>query len=180
MANSPLNKQELDHVKIKKLFLAAVALFAVASINAQSNFDEVAKVNTEKHDFGKILQNKPVDYYFEITNKSDKPIVIEYAQATCGCTTPEVPKEPIVPGQTAKIKVAYNAAGSGPFTKNVTIKLVGVDQPKIVTITGDQLSQADYDAYLKTLPAKTPAKNQTTTKTKTKTDKTKMKTKTGS
>ncbi|MER3497700.1 MAG: DUF1573 domain-containing protein [Chitinophagaceae bacterium] len=170
---------------MKKLLVAAAALFVTVAMNAQTNFDDVAKVNTEKHDFGKILQGKPVDYYFEITNKSDKPIVIEYAQASCGCTTPEVPKEPIAPGSSAKIKVSYNAAGTGIFTKTVTIKLAGIDQPKIVTITGEQLIQAEYDQYVKEHPVQTPAttiKPATTkeTKTKTKTAKTKTKTKTGS
>jgi hypothetical protein len=160
---------------MKRILFAAAALVVSVAINAQTQaFDDVAKLNTDKHDFGKILQGKPVDFYFEITNKSDKPIVIEYAQPSCGCTTPEVPKEPIAPGTTSKIKVTYNAAGMGVFTKNVTIKLVGVDQPKIVTITGEQLAQAEYDQYVKDhpLPAAVTAPEE-----KSKTKGTKSKTK---
>jgi hypothetical protein len=135
---------------MKRILLAATALVFAVVIRAQSNgIDEVIKMNTEKHDFGKILNGKPVNFYFEITNKSDKPIVVESTVASCGCTTPEKPTEPIAPGATGKVKVQYNASAMGHFDKQVTIKLAGVDTPKVVSITGDVLSQADYDAFVK-------------------------------
>lgn len=99
--------------------------------------DEVIKVNTVKHDFGKIKQGVPVTYSFEIRNTSNKPIVVENSYASCGCTTPEKIVEPIAPGATAKLKVQYNAASPGPFTKDVHIKLAGIAQEKIVHITGE-------------------------------------------
>ena len=79
----------------------------------------------------------PVTYYFEIKNISDKPVVVENASASCGCTVPEKPEKPIGPGETGKIKVQYNAATVGPFKKDVYIKLAGVEQPKTVQITGE-------------------------------------------
>jgi hypothetical protein len=172
---------------MKRILLAAVALVFTVSMNAQNQTqttpvqttpDDVMKLNQEKHDFGKIPQGPPsAEFYFEITNKSDKPIVVESAQASCGCTTPEVPKEPIAPGATAKLKVSYNALNPGGFTKTVSIKLAGIDQPKVVTIVGEVLTKDAYDEYVKTLPVKTePAKDD---KTKTKTDKTKTKSKSG-
>lgn len=171
---------------MKKFLFAAVALVFSVAMKAQTTVDDVVKLNTEKHDFGKIPQGKPVDFYFEVFNKSDKPVVIEYAQPSCGCTTPEVPKEPILPGTTSKIKVTYSAAGMGSFTKTITIKLAGIEQPKIVTITGEQLAQAEYDEYVKKnpQPAATVTTTTTTTtttattqpvKTKTKARKTKIK-----
>ena len=42
---------------------------------AQTKVDDVARVNTEKYDFGKIKQGVPVVTYFEIKNLSDKPLV---------------------------------------------------------------------------------------------------------
>ena len=83
---------------MKRIFLAAAALVSLIAVNAQTTAktaDDLVKVNQEKHDFGKILQGKPVDYYFELTNKTDKPIVVENTWASCGCTTPEKPTEPI-------------------------------------------------------------------------------------
>lgn len=104
---------------------------------AQPSPDEFIKMNTVKYDFGKIKQNVPVTYSFEIKNISNKPIVVENSYASCGCTTPEKIVEPIAPGATAQLKVQYNAANPGAFTKDVHIKLAGVAQEKIVHITGE-------------------------------------------
>ena len=165
---------------MKRIFLAAAALVFALAMKAQTTgIDNVIKMNTEKHDFGKILQGKPVDYYFEITNKSDKPVVVESAIGSCGCTTPEKPTEPIAPGATAKLKVQYNAAAGGHFDKTVTIKLAGVEAVKMVGITGEVLTQADYDSYVKEQTEKAKTTESTTqqqpAKTKTKTTKTKSK-----
>jgi hypothetical protein len=171
---------------MKRIFLAAAALVSLIAVNAQTTAktaDDMVKVNQEKHDFGKILQGKPVDYYFELTNKTDKPIVVENTWASCGCTTPEKPTEPIAPGATAKLKVQYNASGMGHFDKQVSIKLAGVDNPKVVSITGDVLNQTDYDAYVKDQGDKTKTEATTNSsstqqqpaKTKTKSTKTKSK-----
>jgi len=54
-----------------------------------------------------------------------------------------------MPGESGKIKVQYNAAAVAPFTKDVYIKLVGIDQPKTVQITGEVLTVEAYEAYLK-------------------------------
>lgn len=134
---------------MKKILLIATAFIVGFSATAQQKADEVIKVKAEKFDFGKIKQNEPVTTYFEFTNTSDKPIVIETATASCGCTTPEYAKEPIAPKATTKIKVGYNAAAMGTFTKDITIKLAGIQDTKILKITGEVLNPADYDTYVK-------------------------------
>lgn len=125
---------------MKKIALFASALVFSLVAMAQTKSDDIVKFNTEKHDFGKIKQGVPVTYYFEIKNTSDKPIVVENASASCGCTVPEKPEKPINPGATGKVKVQYNAATVGPFKKDVIIKLAGVDQPKTVQIVGEVLA----------------------------------------
>src|SRR5687767_1799881 len=127
---------------MKKLFFVAAAFIVSVAAMAQQKADDLLKVNTEKFDFGKIKQNVPVTTSFTITNKSNKPIVVENAWATCGCTTPEYPKPPIAPGASAKVKVGYNAAALNGFTKEIYIKLAGVQEPKIVRITGEVLEPA--------------------------------------
>jgi uncharacterized protein DUF1573 len=177
---------------MKRVLLAAAVLVFAVALNAQKNPDEVMKLNTEKHDFGKIPQGPPsADFYFEITNIGNTPIVVESASASCGCTTPEVPKEPIAPGATAKLKVSYNAINLGAFMKTVTIKLAGIDQTKVVQIVGEVMEKGKYDEYVKAnpqqaVPAKVetdksaPAKVEEKSKTSTKAKTTKTKTKSGS
>ena len=106
---------------MKKLLLIAAAFVIGSTSFAQQKVDDVIKVKTEKIDFGKIKQNVPVTTYFEIKNVSDKPVVIESATGSCGCTTPEVPKEPIAPNATIKLKVNYNAAALNTFNLSLLI-----------------------------------------------------------
>src|SRR5689334_2373492 len=121
---------------MKKVILLAAAFVFGLAVMAQKP-EDVIKVNTETHNFGKIKQNVPVTYFFEITNTSDKPVVIESATASCGCTVPEKPAQPIMPGKTDKEKVVYNAANVGPINKDVYIKVAGIDQQKVLHITGE-------------------------------------------
>ena len=124
---------------MKKMFLFASALVFTVAVMAQTQLkaDDVVKFTRETHDFGKIKQGVPVTYFFEFKNVSDKPVVVENASASCGCTVPEKPEKPIAPGASGKIKVQYNAAAVAAFKKDVYIKLAGIDQPKTVHITGE-------------------------------------------
>lgn len=134
----------------KVILFAAAFVFGLAAMAQKP--EEVIKVNTETHSFGKIKQNVPVTYYFEITNTSDKPVVIESASASCGCTVPEKPAQPILPSKTDKVKVVYNAATLGPINKDVYLKIAGIDQQKVLHITGEVLAPEVYDALPKHKP----------------------------
>ncbi|RYY98103.1 MAG: DUF1573 domain-containing protein [Chitinophagaceae bacterium] len=160
---------------MRKLLLLAAVLVGSLAGNAQQDkkAEDVIKVNTEAYSFGKLKQGVPVSTYFEVTNISDKPVVIENAWGSCGCTTPEIPKEPIAPGSTAKLKVNYNAAAMGAFNKDVYIKLAGVSAPKNVKINGEVVDAATFD---KANSSAKPAA-EVKSKTKTETSKTKVKAK---
>jgi len=152
---------------MKKLFFIAAAFIVTAGAMAQTTkTDDFVKFNTTKYDFGKVKQNVPAVYSFELTNTSDKPLVIENAHATCGCTVPEYQKDPILPGKSAKIKVQYNAANGGQFDKTVYVKFAGVDAEKSLGITGEVLAAEAFDAWTKSEEAK--AATEKTTKSKSK------------
>jgi hypothetical protein len=135
---------------MKKLFLLAATFVTAFAVMAQQTPDNTIKLNADTHNFGKIKQGVPVTTFFTVTNTSDKPVVLESVVASCGCTTPEWSKEPIAPNGTAQIKVGYNAAAVAPFTKDVTIRLAGIQQAKVIHITGEVLATDAYDAYTKT------------------------------
>jgi hypothetical protein len=86
--------------------------------------------------FGKIEAGKPVSTVFKFTNTSSKPIIISNVQTSCGCTTPEFNKAPVMPGKTTDIKVGYNAAMAGSFYKSITISY-GANEQKIIYIQGE-------------------------------------------
>jgi len=92
-----------------------------ASTPAQ-NADLTMKFRNEDHSFGNIPEGPSVSYDFEFKNNGKEPIVLSNVQASCGCTTPTWPKEPIAPGKSAKITATYNTQGRpGPFSKTITV-----------------------------------------------------------
>jgi uncharacterized protein DUF1573 len=126
---------------MKNMFLAISLLFLATGIFAQAkNADEVVKFKETVYDFGKIKQGVPVTHDFEFSNISAKPVVVESATASCGCTTPSWPQAPVAKGKSDKVKAGFNAAAPGAFTKQITVKLAGVDLPTQLTIKGEVLS----------------------------------------
>jgi len=117
--------------------LLTVLAFVIAMPVFAQTADSPVEFKVTKHSFGKIAQGKPVTTEFSFTNTSGKPVVIESAVAGCGCTKPEYPETPVLKGKSASIKVTYNAANPGNFTKTVTVKFAGVAEPLILTIEGE-------------------------------------------
>jgi hypothetical protein len=120
----------------KFLFVLLASCFGFLA-QAQTAVQPTIKFTVNKHDFGKIPQGKPVEYEFVFTNVSDKPVVIENAMASCGCTTPTWPNQPIMKGKTGIIKAGFNAAAPGPFDKTITVKIKGVNIPVEIRIVGE-------------------------------------------
>lgn len=74
------------------------------------------------YDFGTIKEGEKAEFSFRFKNTGTKPLIIENASASCGCTVPEWSTEPIKPGEIGFIKVVFNSKGKvGPNTKNVTV-----------------------------------------------------------
>jgi hypothetical protein len=120
---------------MKHLLVLALVCFSVVAFGQTK--DDV-KFTAIKHSFGKIKQNVPATYTFTFKNASaKKPLIIESATAQWGCTTPEYPKSPVGKGKNGTIKVTYNAAAVGAFTKTVTVKFANIAEPVVLTIDGD-------------------------------------------
>ncbi len=141
---------------MKSFVLAFAALLVTAGVFAQTapaatvvKASSFVKFKELSHDFGKIKQNTPVTYNFVFTNITDKPVVIESATASCGCTTPVKPEAPVGKGKEDKITAGFNAAAAGPFNKIIYIKVAGVDQPMELKITGEVLNAEDYAKFEK-------------------------------
>jgi hypothetical protein len=119
-----------------RIILSCLTALLFFTANAQTD-SSGAVFKTTAYSFGKIKQGKPVTTDFTFSNKSDKSLIIETATAECGCTTPDYPKTPILKGKTGDIKVTYNAANPGKFTKRVTVKFANIATPVILTIDGE-------------------------------------------
>jgi hypothetical protein len=82
---------------------------------------EIAWTQTER-DLGTIEEGQRIEIAFEFTNKGKKPLVIKNVTASCGCTVPEVPKEPIMPGEKGYIKAVFDSQGrAGSNHKTISV-----------------------------------------------------------
>ena len=86
-----------------KTFLSfAVILFI--GFGALSQEKAEFKFEKETIDYGKIVQNSNGVRVFEFVNVGKTPLVITRVQASCGCTVPKKPEQPILPGEKERLK----------------------------------------------------------------------------
>ena len=74
------------------------------------------------HSFGELEKGAPATASFTIKNNKTEPLIIVHVSASCGCTAPSYPKEPIPPGKTGVIKLTYDSKRIGPFKKSAQVK----------------------------------------------------------
>lgn len=107
---------------MKKLIL----LSAMAFIATLQGLHAQAVLTFEKTtvELGTFTADQPQKCTFTFTNTGNKPLVIQQAFSTCGCTVPEYPKDPVQPGQKGSVSVTYNGKGKAPgtFSKPITIR----------------------------------------------------------
>ncbi|MCD6017448.1 MAG: Lipoprotein [Bacteroidetes bacterium] len=66
------------------------------------------KFKDPKKNFGFVKKGEVVTIEFDFTNSGNQPAIISEAKAECSCTTVDFPKQPIAPGQSAKIIVIFD------------------------------------------------------------------------
>ncbi len=98
-------------------------LFA-AMVSSIMMAQAVIKFEKTTIDFGTFHEDKVQVGNFVFTNTGDKPLVIQQAYGSCGCTVATPPKDPIAPGAKGVIKVSYNGKGKfkGFFKKAITVR----------------------------------------------------------
>lgn len=105
---------------MKRLFsLMVVALFGMSAM-AQA----VIKFEKTSINLGTFKEDKVQTCEFVIVNTGNKPLVVQQAFGSCGCTVATPPKDPIAPGAKGVIKVSYNGKGKfkGFFKKAITVR----------------------------------------------------------
>lgn len=97
----------------KLLALLVAAWFSVFLAHAQERSADGPVISFEESskDFGEITQGDKVEHVFKFENTGKSPLIISNVAATCGCTVPSWPKDPIAPGGKGEIKVSFNSAG---------------------------------------------------------------------
>lgn len=131
---------------MKKIILASLVILCVVVVNAQvrpltprnqkqfqtteiqqntqainPNAPEF-KFNETTHDFGNMPEGPAAMFSYKFKNIGNEPLIIAEVQKSCGCTTPDWTKEPILPGHTGTITTSFDTKGRvGSFSKTVTV-----------------------------------------------------------
>jgi len=117
------------------ILIGSYGLFAQAPVQPATQ-DSIVFAKTI-NDYGTIEQGSNGECEFKFTNKGKSPILLTNVAASCGCTIPEWPKEPILPGKSSSIKVSYNTNIQGNFHKSITVSSNAINNTLILQIKGN-------------------------------------------
>lgn len=93
--------------------------------------------------FGEIMEGEKVEYSYRFVNSGLKPLVIITASASCGCTVPQKPEKPVLPGETGFIKIVFDSKGRvGNAYKTITVTSNAVPEFPQLILTGDVLGKS--------------------------------------
>ncbi len=110
---------------------------AVQTTQALSDSTTVQIIDSV-YNFGKVTDGQQVEYSYRFKNTGTKPLVIIDASASCGCTVPQKPEKPIMPGETGYIKVAFDSKGRvGNAHKSITVVSNAKPEFPPLLLTGD-------------------------------------------
>ena len=90
-----------------------------------------------KHNFGTILQNGDGNWEFKFKNTGKEPLIIQNVRSSCGCTIAQRPSKPILPGESASIKVRYDTRRLGVFHKTITVSSNADNASVVLEIRGE-------------------------------------------
>ena len=125
----------------KSILIVCALIISSFGLYAQTPVQTMAQdsIVFEKliNDYGTIEQGSDGDCEFKFTNKGESPLVLSNVKASCGCTVPEWPKEPILPGKTSSIKVKYNTNNQGSFNKSITVNSNALNSTVVLQIKGN-------------------------------------------
>ncbi len=92
-------------------------------INDTANYTTLQWLDSITTDLGKVKEGKQVEVAYHFKNTGDKPLVVVNVSASCGCTVPEKPEQPVAPGKEGVIKAKFDSQGR----KGVNDKHIFVD-----------------------------------------------------
>ena len=128
---------------MKKIFsLLFVLTTLTLALNAQNESTDnpnaaAFKFEQTEHDFGTLDEGPKVTHVFNFTNTGKEPLIITSARASCGCTVPQKPEKPVLPGEVGEITVTYNTKGRvGNFNKAITLTSNAKQSTFILKIKG--------------------------------------------
>mgnify|MGYP001498575292 FL=1 len=92
------------------------------------------KFNKLSHDFGTVKEETDNKTVFTVTNTGKFPLIIDDVKASCGCTTPSKPTQPIAPGKSDKIEVVFHPNEGQLDNQSKTVRVTANTEPKVTKL----------------------------------------------
>lgn len=128
------------------LGIFAIVLMATFQLAAQATPTEgtpevpaskaVLSLESDVVDYGTIDQGAEPLRLAKFTNTGTEPLIISGAKGSCGCTVPNWPKDPIMPGESANIEIRYDTKRVGAINKTVTVTSNDAIGKHTIRVTG--------------------------------------------
>ena len=123
--------------------------FCLLACAGGAHAQAVLQFDAESHDFGPVAEGTMATHEFRFKNTGNQPAVIANVQASCGCTTPDWTKTPVLPGKSGVIRAMYSSAGRpGVFNKTVTVTSNAAEPSKVLSIKGTVLTKDEIKPTL--------------------------------
>ncbi|MBO4281855.1 MAG: DUF1573 domain-containing protein [Bacteroidales bacterium] len=130
VTNDPLPK---DHHNSKTFYITADIYddFASWSEEQLQNAPHIL-IDSEEYNFGQCIIGEVIEHEFTVKNIGKSPLVVHKVKTSCGCTTSNLEKETLLPGESTKIKAKFSTYGKhGGQVKDIYVITNDPDQPKV-------------------------------------------------
>ena len=115
----------MKKILLSILFIGTVVFsgFSQEEIKTNQDSQNIPEIYFEKttHNYGEIEYGSDGTCEFTFKNTGKEPLLLTNVKASCGCTTPTWPKQPIESGKEGTIVVKYNTRIKGTFTKSIRV-----------------------------------------------------------
>ncbi len=125
----------------KVIFTCIVSIFLLSFSLSAQNKGPVIKFESLEYDYGTIYQGDNGSCEFKFKNSGDEPLILSSVRSSCGCTVPNWPKDPVLPGQSSSIKVTYDTKRIGTISKQISVVSNATEPTLTLSIKGTVLQK---------------------------------------
>ena len=124
------------------VFLLGITLISAAQSSQNTKRAPDVYFTNVAGDFGTVKEGEKPIVIFTFFNSGDAPLLLKRVNPSCGCTVPEYPREPIMPGKSGEIRVAFDTKGYGNQKVHKSISITtniqedGADKVVIIYVKG--------------------------------------------
>ena len=122
--------------KIKELYMKIIQGEEIVQANEDNLMTNVS-IDTRSLFFGNFNWEKEQRAIFTLKNIGNRPLVIDAISTSCGCIKVEYNKEPVHPGSSITLYVAYKAEHPEHLNKTITVYCNTKASPLLLKIVGN-------------------------------------------